>query len=193
MKDSILIAIIFIFIYIYFFLNKNNFITIECESGSSFKIYNDEFNKEKTELLSLIFEKMKILKKYLDENKHTDDLKEYKPYIDQLVNNFNHNTEIYETDPSSELTSYSVNKGEELSICLKSKKTGQLHNINLLMYVVIHEMSHFACPEIGHGNLFQKIFKKFVEVAIKINLYNYDNYDNNPIEYCGMDLNSNII
>jgi predicted metal-dependent hydrolase len=119
---------------------------------------------------------------------------EYKEYINQLNENFTEKrTTIYETDPTSDLTSFSVNKGEELSICLKSKKTGELHDINLLMYVVIHEMAHFACPDVGHGLLFKKIFKKFIEEAININLYKKVDYSEHPVEYCGMTLSSSII
>lgn len=174
-------------------MHKNNYITVESHSGSAIKIYNDELNMEKTELLSLVVKKMILLKDYLNENKYSNELKDYKKYIDQLVNNFTSDTDIHETDPNSDLTSYSVNKGEELSVCLKSKKTRKLHDINLLMYVVIHEMSHFACPEIGHGELFQKIFRKFTNIAIKINLYNYDDYSQKPVEYCGMTLSSNVL
>ena len=60
------------------------------------------------------------------------------------------------------------------------------------MYVIIHEMSHFACPEIGHGPLFQKIFKKFIEESIKIGIYVHTDFFNNPVEYCGMTINSSI-
>ena len=193
MKESILIAIICIFIYIYIYIHKNNYITVESNTGSAIKIYNDELNHEKTQLLSLVVDKMILLRNYLNENKDSNELKDYKIYINQLVNNFTSDTDIHETDPNSDLTSYSVNKGEELSVCLKSKKTRKLHDINLLMYVVIHEMSHFACPEIGHGELFQKIFRKFTNIAIKINLYNYDDYNQKPVEYCGMTLSSNVV
>ena len=61
------------------------------------------------------------------------------------------------------------------------------------MYVALHEMAHVACPEVGHGDLFKKIFKFLTEQAIQIKIYNLDNYDNNPVEYCGMILSSNII
>ena len=194
MKETILIAIIIIFIYIYFFLNKKNFVSIESYNGTKYMVYNDNLTKDKANLLETIVKNMCILKNYLIKNIDSDDLKEYSPYIKQLDKNFNENrTSVYETDPHSDLTSYSVNKGEELSICLKSKSSGQLHNINLLMYVVIHEMSHFACPEIGHGELFQKIFKKFTEIAIKLDIYNYDDYNTKPVEYCGMVLSSSVI
>ena len=115
-------------------------------------------------------------------------------YINQLGQNFNEDkTVIYETDPDSNLTSYSVNKGEELSFCLKSKKTDNLHDINLMMYVAIHELAHIGCPEIGHGDLFKKIFKFFTEEAIKIGIYKKVNYSELPVEYCGMVLSSSIV
>ena len=194
MKETILISIILIFIYIYFFLNKKNLISIESYNGTKYMVYNDNLNKDKANLLASIVKNMCVLKNHLIKNIDTDDLSEYKSYIQQLDKNFNENrTSIYETDPNSNLTSYSVNKGEELSVCLKSKTNGQLHEINLLMYVIIHEMSHFACPEIGHGPLFQKIFKKFLEVSIKLEIYNYEDYSSKPIEYCGMILSSNVV
>ena len=61
------------------------------------------------------------------------------------------------------------------------------------MYVALHEMAHIACPEIGHGELFKKIFKFLTEIAIELKLYKLDDYENNPVEYCGMMLSSNIM
>lgn len=193
MKDYFLIFLVFILIYFFLIYNQNNNTTyIEAKSGTKYLIHNDKFTKEKANLLSTIVEKMFILKNHLIKN--IDNFPEYRYYIKQLDDNFTQvRTTIYETDPLSELTSYSVNKGEELAFCLKSKKDDKLHDINLLMYVAIHEMAHFACPEIGHGELFKKIFKKFIEEAIKIKLYTYVDYEVNPVEYCGMILSSSIV
>lgn len=195
MIESILISCVIIIIIIYICINKNNFVSIKGDNGNKqISVYNDKLTENKIKLLKKIIIKMYILKDYLVENKDTDDLKDYKVYINNLNTNFNKKrTLIYETDPTVDMTSYSVNKGEELSVCLTSKKTNELHRINLLMYVMIHEMAHFACPEIGHGSLFQYIFKKFTKVAIKIKIYDYDDYEANPVEYCGMFLDSSII
>jgi predicted metal-dependent hydrolase len=191
MIEAIIFLILLIFIYIFLILNNNNVIYVKSENGI-YTIIKGPDKNTKLSLLSKIIENMYYLKNFLINN--IDNYPDYTKYIKLLDINFNKfRTRIYETNNDSNLTSYSVNKGEELSICLKSKKTGELHNINLLMYVVIHEMSHFACPEIGHGPLFQKIFKKFIEVSIEIGIYNYENYYDNPVEYCGMDLNSSII
>jgi predicted metal-dependent hydrolase len=192
MNENVLIAMLIIFIYIFLFLNRRNVIYVESNSGMKFLLHKDNMMKDKTELFSLMVENMLKLKNHLVKNK--ENFPQYKKYLIQLEEYFDENrTTIYETDPSSNLTSYSINKGEELSFCLKSKKTGKLHDINLLMYVAIHEMAHVACPEIGHGNLFKKIFRFFCEEAINIGLYKKDNYDTNPVEYCGMILSSSII
>ena len=186
------LIILIIFILIFIFFNKNNLVYIEGHNGTKFLINNDNDNQSKINLLSKIIENMYKLKAHLVNN--INRFPDYKEYINQLNENFTERrTTIYETDPNSNLTSFSMNKGEELSVCLKSKKTGELHDINLLMYVVIHEMAHFACPDIGHGILFKKIFKKFVEEAININLYKKVDYNEYPVEYCGMILSSTIL
>ena len=192
MSETILIGLILILIYIFLFINRNDVIYVETKSGTKFLVHKDNMTREKGELLSQIVQNMYILRNHLIKNKNN--MKEYKEYIEQLETNFTDTrTEVHETDPESDLTSFSINKGEEVSFCLRSKNSKKLHDINLLMYVAIHEMAHFACPEVGHGELYKKIFKKFIEEAIKIGIYNYVNYESNPVEYCGMILSSSIV
>ena len=192
MKESILISIVIIIIYIFILINRNNSTYIKANTGTKFLVHKDNNKQEKANLLGLLVQNLYILKNHMVTNKKK--FSGFEIYIDQLSENFNENrTIIYETDPTSELTSYSVNKGEELSFCLYSKKTKELHDINLMMYVGIHEMAHVACPEIGHGDLFKKIFKKLAEEAIKIGIYKKIDYSYHPAEYCGMTLSSSII
>jgi hypothetical protein len=195
MLETIYISILVIVIIIFMIYKKQNLnlVQINNVNGLKFSVYKDNSIKDKQQLLTTVINNMLVLKDHLVNNK--DKLpEEYKEYIEQLNDNFSpEKTTIYETEPESNLTSYSVNKGQELSICLKSKKTKQLHDVNLLMYVTIHEMAHMGCPEIGHGDLFKTIFKFFIEEAIKINVYKYQDYSNNPVEYCGMNLSSSII
>ena len=192
MKETILIAIIVVIIYLFLFHNKKNVVLIEGRDKNKYLVYNDTNKNDSALLLSDIINNMFKLKDYLYDNikKYPD----YEPYIKQLYKNLNKDRSlIYENDPNSKLTSFSVNKGEEIAFCLRSKKTNQLHQLNLIMYVALHEMAHIACPEIGHGELFKKIFKFLTEVAIELKLYELDNYEASPVEYCGMMLSSNIL
>lgn len=193
MKESLIISIIIIFIYIFLFHNKKNVVLITGKDNfTKYLVYDDDKKKDSALLLEKITENMFKLKSYLYTNR--DNFQDLKDYIKQLHRNLNKDrTLIYENDPKSDLTSFSVNKGEEIAFCLKSKKTGEIHDANLIMYVALHEMAHIACPEIGHGELFKKIFKFLTEQAIELGIYKYDDYDSKPVEYCGMMLSSNII
>ena len=192
MQETILIALIFIFIYFLICFNNKNTQYIETNLGTKFFIRPDDKIKDKTLLLSQIIENMFKLKNYLYSN--INNYPDFTAYINQLNNNLNENkTIIYETEPNSDLTSYSVNKGEEISFCLRSKKNDSIHDLNLLIYVALHEMAHIACPEIGHGPLFKKIFKFLTETAMEIGIYTKQDYKNEPIEYCGMILSSSIV
>jgi hypothetical protein len=191
-NESILISIIIIFIYILYFIKKNRLTLVEANNNVKFMVYNDKNKVESANLLATLVDRMYKLRNNLINNKKN--YQEHEQYIDLLEKNFNNErTYIYENIPDSDLTSFTINKGEELGFCLKSKITGKFHNINLLMYVAIHEMAHMACPETGHGELFKKVFLFLTEKAIDMGLYTKINYEINNVEYCGMILSSSIV
>ena len=192
MKETFIICILVIFIYIFLTMNSNKFVLIEANNGQQVRVNDQIDQKGSANLLSEIIERMYKLRNYLKNN--IDKYPNEKDCIELLAKNFNEDrTQIYENSTSSEYTSYSVNKGEEVVYCLRSKKTNKLHDINLMMYVAIHEMAHIGCHEIGHTRLFKEIFAFYLKVAIELDIYYYENYDENPIEYCGMILSSTVI
>lgn len=118
---------------------------------------------------------------------------EYKPYIDKLDQKFK---TVIITENINELlyTSYSVNKGEELVFCVRSRRDiDKLHNMNLMMYVVLHEISHIACPVYGHDEIFKKIFKYITQAAIEMQIYTPIDFKNAHTEYCGMTITDSIV
>ncbi len=191
MKETLFLIIFVIVFYIVFMMNGSSLIEVN-KNGNIILVRNAVDKQKSVELLYELILRMYTLREYLIKN--IDNFPEYKEYINLLEVNFNKNrTIIYENNFNSEYTSYSVNKGEELVFCLRCKKDGSLHQINLLMYVAVHEMAHTACPENGHTPLFNKIFKFMLEQAVNINLYIYEDYSRNPVEYCGMNLHTNIL
>jgi len=191
MKESIIISILIIIIYIFFISNKTNLLLIE-KNGNKILVRDMKDSSESAELLSNIIDRMYKLRDKLVEDKLL--YPEFTQDIIFMSNNFSKSrTLIYENSTDSEHTSYSVNKGEEIVFCLRCKQTKNLHKLNLIMYVAIHEMAHTACTEIGHTPLFNKIFKFLVEQAIILKIYFYENYNANPVEYCGMTLYTSIL
>lgn len=193
MKETLLIITLIILIYIFLFYNNNKLVYIENNDyGTRFLVQNNDDKFKSSKILSKLTKNLYILRNYLVLNKGK--FPEFKEYIELLEEGFtNMRTTIHEGLDDTNLTSYSINKGEELVFCLKSKRNGKYHDMNLLMYVAIHELAHIACPEIGHGLLFTKIFKFLAEQAIKLKLYKYENYYDKPVEYCGMILSSTVL
>jgi hypothetical protein len=115
-----------------------------------------------------------------------------KKNVQRLVNGYNPK-KIYETLPTSEFTAYSENKGEKLAFCLDTEKNskGRLIDINTLMYVALHEVSHIATKSIGHNDEFWNNFKFMITEAKEINIYNPIDYKKEPARYCGMNISDN--
>lgn len=68
--------------------------------------------------------------------------------------------------------SYTINK-QKVFLCLKDEKN-QYYETNMLVYVLLHEISHVICDEVGHTEKFQKIFDELLEEATKMKVYNPD-------------------
>jgi len=134
------------------------------------------------------------LKKKLIEliDKIDDDEHEYNPYVRKIKSRLT-TVKIRESSPNSTYTSYTVNKGEEMVYCIRSREDDTIHDMNELLYVAIHEIAHIGCPEIGHTELFKKINIYLLNKAVLYEIYNYKNYYNKNIEYCGMNIASNIL
>lgn len=147
---------------------------------------SDSVNPSSEEIantLATIRKNINVLCDYLKSKHH----KEYQDNIDELIKTVK-DIDISENTKNI-YTSYTINKNE-LVFCVKSKQTGQIHDMNLLMYVVLHELSHIACPEYGHTELFKKIFHYILTQAEECGIYKQINFYLNPQEYCGMNITS---
>lgn len=113
--------------------------------------------------------------------------------VERLDTNFSPDS-LSEGTETSNYTSYSVNKGEKIVFCLRSRDgEDKLVAINVLKYVAIHELAHLMTKEIGHPPSFWDNFKKLLEVAIDEGLYKHTNYSKKPVKYCGMTIKSSVI
>ena len=172
-------------------INKNEAVYVKSDlNNKKYFVQNNDEKYNCAYILSIIDIKITTLKKYLSEN--IDKYPDFAIYIKQFCSRVNRLV-LYENKSGSKYTSYTINKGEEMVLCLRSKTTGNLHDVNLITYVVLHELSHIACPELNHTNLFKRIFKFFIEIVVKINIYKNINYAEEPMEYCGMTINENLV
>lgn len=168
-------------------------IKVRSDIDSKFYIVRDEETKQRaSNMLGRIRKNILTLTNYLVQNRDSK-YKHMAPYIDQLSSRIK-SVKISESDGSSKYTSYSVNKGEELVFCLRSKKgINIMHELNLVMYVALHEIAHIACPEFGHTPLFKKIFTFFTKISAKIGVYKIIPFGYDSREYCGLIISDSVV
>lgn len=119
---------------------------------------------------------------------HLNDNYGDKENVKRLVKNFNPD-KISESISTSRNTSYSVNKGEKIIFCIRSKKkTQKLVNINTMMFVAIHEMAHIMTKSFGHTEEFWDNMRYLLKIGIKINIYKKRDYRKKPVPYCGIQI-----
>jgi hypothetical protein len=199
MDKKIIILFLLILICLVHFCKRNPTIekmTLVAASNKKKYLVRDLNDKVNTaNLLAKLMDNLKLLiskLKKMSENTSDKELIKYKDNIETIYKKID-GVKVRENEGGNDLTSYSVNKGEELVFCVRSKSNNQLHDINELMYVAIHEVAHIGCPETGHTRLFAKINLFLLRKALDLGLYQYRDYSANPVEYCGMILTTNIL
>jgi hypothetical protein len=110
----------------------------------------------------------------------------------RLLKNYNPETLTENISSGPDDTSFVENKGKKFALCLR-KPEGELHDRHLLEFVVLHELSHLADANYGHGRTFWETFRFFLREAQEIGLHTPENYSKMPKNYCGMKLESNPI
>jgi hypothetical protein len=198
MKESTIIIIIMMIIFIYFIKY--------CSAGKDISYIKSNMNEKfymvrnlpdkltAVNTIARLVNDLKILinKCHQDLKLEKKDENKMKLYINRMYSRFN-DIAFRESSADSPYTSYTVNKGDEMVLCLRSKKTGKIHDYNILLYVAIHELAHVGCTEIGHTPLFFEINRYLLRKAIRLGLYKYEDYKIYEKTYCGMKVNNNVL
>lgn len=89
-------------------------------------------------------------------------------------------------------TSYSVNKGEKIVMCLRQKDESFVDE-NILVYVAVHELGHLMTDEIGHTDKFWSNFRWLLQEAMAIGVYERVDFAREPQSYCGISITSSVV
>ena len=90
-------------------------------------------------------------------------------------------------------TSYSVNKGEKIVMCIRQPSDNAFVDDNILVYVAVHELGHLMTSDVGHTDKFWSNFKWLLREAVKLGLYEKMDFANSPEPYCGIKISSSVI
>jgi len=177
----IFLIAIAIFAILLFMQNNNSDITYELSDidNQEYLVRNLPDKKDAANLLATVKLKLIKLTTYL-QDKYPN-----KKSIMTLAKRFNPDN-ISEGEGNSKYTSYSVNKGEKIVFCIRSRNSDEkLVDTNLLMFVALHELGHIMTKSVGHTEEFWNNFKFLLINAIEAGLYIKQNFRDKPVEYCG--------
>lgn len=170
-----------------------NLVRIKSTINSKFYIVRQSKNSEEAaNMLARLEQKINEINTILQRDEARKKYPQHREHIEQMNAALPH-MELKESDPNTKHTSYTINKGETMIVCLRSKVDGRIHDENLVLYVVLHELAHVACPEWGHTPLFTQIFRMITEVATEHGVYKRIDFENHPAVYCGMNITHAII
>ena len=178
---TIFVLIFCLYFYSEHFLNEVEYVKSKVDN-MFYLVQNLPDKQEASDLLAKVNNRIKKFINYLRQKHYND------PNILRLFRNYNEN-QISESLPNSQYTSYSVNKGEKIIFCVREreKNNNSLMDINTMMFVAIHELSHLMSISVGHTDEFWSNMKFLLKEAINCphNIYKYTPYHLKPKKYCG--------
>ena len=125
-----------------------------------------------------------------EEHKRITSFQDRQMIIGTLLNNYNPD-KFYENDPRySSDTSYTINKGDAMYICLRQKADPtKFENENVIFFVMLHECAHIANYNgWGHDERFWTVFKFLLQEAVEAGVYSPVDYEKYPEQYCSIEV-----
>ena len=162
LTNLFIIFILVIVLFIYYEKKNNGLIYVKSSlDNKEYLVRNVDDKQNAADLLADMKERISKLLIHMQATYPSD------PRIKRLVKKFNPNN-ISESIEGSKYTSYSLNKGEKIVLCLRSKtKEGRLTDINTIMFVTLHELAHIMTVSIGHTKEFWSNFKFILKMQLK--------------------------
>ena len=189
MEDSslqwgfVVIILVVAYIALYFKQSKYEMSYVKSSiDNERYLVRNLPDKQDAADRLARVRAKILILRRYLEQT-HKD-----KPFVNQMLTNFDCSSSRFtESTPDAQYTSYSVNKGEKIYMCLRQRDEKEhLVKENIILFVALHEMSHVGTASIGHTPEFWNHFAWLLKQAEHVKIYEYTDFAAHPVEYCGV-------
>jgi len=187
MKILIALSLILSILLVYFYCTRTTRVIIQGEKYNVVASYKDR--EQAAQLLATVNGNLINFMRYLREKykqHHNADVREI---VRSIITNYSPET-IVENDPRFSMdTSYTVDKGRKILLCLRDKHAPYtVVDYNTMMFVVLHEVGGHIGNYNGwqHTTRFWTIFKFVLYEAANFGIYAPVDYERSPVVYCGM-------
>jgi hypothetical protein len=153
--------------------------------GRTYKVRDLPDKEGAANLLAAVRMKLERLCTHL-ESKFPD-----KPQVRRMAQNFRADPDRFlEATPDAKHTSYNVNKGEQIHLCLRQRQGADesLVGENVMVFVGLHELGHTITQSLGHDPEFWNNFGWLLREAEAIGIYQYTDFRAHPVPYCGVSI-----
>ncbi len=146
------------------------------------KVGSIETKQTAADYLAKVSENVNILVEYMYVNELPD--------TDTSIRLYNRwqMCDLKETPSSEKSAAYTLNKSTEIRLCIRT--SSGFEDINTSMFVILHELAHVMSIGFGHGEEFKQNFSYIVNIASNIGIYYPQKFNENPISYCGVEINT---
>ena len=185
-----LVVILFVVLLLVFIIRPDIYIsnvvddrvTVEAYDGRAYKVRNTAKKQETALALARLNEKVLAFIKRLELEGDPD----YKAVAMRLKARYRPDR-LSEGRIDKRYTSYTLNKGEQLVLCLRSRDhKDEIYDDNLIFYVTLHELAHIGSLTEQHNEEFHRNFRYLIRMASQWNLFKQVT---NKFHYCGLDVN----
>jgi hypothetical protein len=199
---AIIIIILILILYHFYEYSLYNTKWLRAKDGEYYKVhFAHDSTKEAVNTLSEIHNRIVIMFKYIiatnpDVDKRLEDPRPIDMNDPTLTESLARMIRLYNVDNiienspfnSQGETSYVEDKGKVFAICLRNKglslKESDIMDMNTIMFVILHEMTHYAYYDWEHPLGFWKMFVYLIKQAKQAKVYMPINYQKHPIKYC---------
>lgn len=181
---NILIPLILLFILLIYVKKQRTEVSLVTSriDGQQYVVQNKPDKQNAADKLAQIKQNLVKLVEYCNQSFPKDER------VIRLNSKFDPNA-IAEGTEDARYTTYTLNKGEKMVFCLRTRDyQDHVHELNLLTFVAVHELGHIMTLSEGHTPEFNKNFQFLIQQAVKCGIYSPEDYRVNPQKYCGIEV-----
>ncbi len=187
MVQEMVLAIVIIILCVLFLTKAydtlvDDRIMVRAFDGKHYRVRNTRNKGETADALARLNNKVSTLLSRLEKEKDP----EYIHSITRLRARYKPET-LSEGRIDKRYTSYTVNKGEQVVLCLRTRdQKDEIYDDNLIFYVTLHELGHIASIGEDHTPEFHKNFRYLLRKASEYGMFKKVT---EKFHYCGLDVN----
>ena len=183
MKDVTILLLLIIIVVIainYYIKNKDITLVKSNIDGRNYRVGEAPDKQEIADLLGKINNNVIKLLEPLKDSKDERFIR--------LRDRYNPDT-LGENLDNKSYKAYSLNKGEEIVLCLRNTDNSIIKDMNTIMFVLLHELTHIMTNDVGHTDTFWDNMELLLKKGEEAGVYTPVDYSKSPVNYCGMNVN----